>query len=203
VLGDRLLGNRGDKFAQLLSIPIRQLRLGEEGGIQETDPRTQHSDRQTLLLEAVKELSQRDVHDLKSIPQLVEGHLPVLALVHHFLTGNGLAEAKERQCQVDKAILVLLNIVLAIQHLVEFETHQPGDKSGRRSNSRDDLARNELGLVSIGKLDLVIFRPQIARSRDEIDVVIGIVVFLKLNRLKLETSKRLGRWELVRNFLEF
>jgi hypothetical protein len=43
--------------------------------------------------------------------------------------------------------------------------------------------------VLVCSLDLVILCPEIAARREEVDVVVGVVVLLKLDRRKLEPSK--------------
>jgi hypothetical protein len=40
--------------------------------------------------------------------------------------------------------------------------------------------------VAIGELDLVVFGAEVAGGGDEVDVEVGIVVFLKLDGLELE-----------------
>jgi hypothetical protein len=46
-----------------------------------------------------------------------------------------------------------------------------------------------LGRVSIGGGDAVIHCAKVGRSSDEVDVVIGIIVFLKLYGIKAESSE--------------
>eukprot|EP00964_Phaeocystis_antarctica_P140732 scaffold105616_cov34-Phaeocystis_antarctica.AAC.1 len=46
----------------------------------------------------------------------------------------------------------------------------------------DDLAGDLLGLVPVGLADLVVARAQVGAGRDEVDVVVGVVVLLELGR---------------------
>jgi len=43
--------------------------------------------------------------------------------------------------------------------------------------------------VAIRRLDLVVLGSQVAACRDEVDVVVRVVVLLKLDRLKLESRQ--------------
>lgn len=56
--------------------------------------------------------------------------------------------------------------------------------------------------MSIRKLDFVVLSSQIACCSDEINVMIGIVILLEINRLQLEASQRLRSWKLVSNLLK-
>lgn len=104
----------------------------------------------------IKKLLQRDVVDLKSVPNLVQLDLAVGPLVLHCGTSDGLTKSEEWQSQVDEAVLELLNVILAIDNLVKLNDDEACDKGRGGGNGWDDLARNELGLVSIGRLNLVI-----------------------------------------------
>jgi hypothetical protein len=42
--------------------------------------------------------------------------------------------------------------------------------------------------VLIGRLNLVVLRSQIAASGDEVNVVVGVIILFKLDRLQLEAS---------------
>lgn len=64
------------------------------------------------------EFSQGNIFDLESIPQLVNSDIPILAYVFILGTCDGFAEAKEWQCKVDETILVLLDVVVAVEDLV-------------------------------------------------------------------------------------
>jgi hypothetical protein len=62
----------------------------------------------------------------------------------------GSLKPKNGQREVDEAVLVLLDVRLAVDHLVELEVDQACDQRSRGGNGRNDLAGNELGLVPIG-----------------------------------------------------
>lgn len=104
----------------------------------------------------IEKLLQRDVVDFESVPNLVQLDFAVGSLVFHLGTGNGLTESEEWQSQVDEAVLELLNVILAIDDLVKLKDDEACDKGSGGGNGWDNLARNELGLVSIGRLNLVI-----------------------------------------------
>jgi hypothetical protein len=43
--------------------------------------------------------------------------------------------------------------------------------------------------VPISRLDLVVFRPQIAGRSDEVNVIVGVIILLKLDRRKLKACQ--------------
>jgi hypothetical protein len=71
--------------------------------------------------------------------------------------------------------------MLVRRHLVQLETNKPGDEGCRRRNSRDNFARNLLGGVAVRRVNVIIHCPQIGRSGDVIDMVIGVIVLLELS----------------------
>ena len=146
---------------------------------------------------------QSGVLDLEAIPQLVEGNLAVGSQVFVLGASDGLTEAKEWQCKIDEAILVLLNVGLAVQDLVQLKVDQTSHERRCRRDGRDDLASNELGLVAVSLLDLVVLRAEVAGRRDEVDVVVGIIILLKLDRRELESCQRLGVRDLGCDLLKF
>ncbi|KAG8424493.1 hypothetical protein J3458_001278 [Metarhizium acridum] len=74
-----------------------------------------------------------------------------------------------------------------VNNLVQLHGYQTSYKCSRRGNGRDNLPSNEFGFVSISRLDLVVFGAKVAAGCDEVDVVIGVVILFKFNRLQLET----------------
>lgn len=66
-------------------------------------------------------------------------------------------------------------------YFVQFQADKAGDEGSRRGNGWDNLTRNLLGSVSIGRVDIVVHSPQIRCRGDEVDVEVGVVVFLELN----------------------
>lgn len=151
----------------------------------------------------IDELSQCDVLDLESIPQLVNSHISILAHVFVLGTCDRLAEAEEWQRKVNEAVLVFLDVVIAVEDLVELKNDQSGDKSGSGCDGGDDLSGDELGLMSICEFDLVVLSSQIACCSDEINVMVGIVVLLEFDRLKFESGQCLRLGKLVLDLLEF
>ena len=89
----------------------------------------------------------------------------------------------------------MLNVVLAINDLVQLENYKSSHKCGSGGNGRDNLAGNELGLVAVGLLNLVVFGAKVAACRDEVDVMVRVIVLLKVNRLKLEPSQLAWLWK--------
>ena len=51
--------------------------------------------------------------------------------------------------------------------------------------------------MSVCRLDLVVLRTKVAFRGDEVDVVVGVIVLLKLDRVEAVTDERRGRWELL------
>jgi hypothetical protein len=49
--------------------------------------------------------------------------------------------------------------------------------------------------VSISRLNLIVLGSQVTASSDEVDVVVGVVVLLELDRLQLEACKAARRWK--------
>ena len=74
-------------------------------------------------------------------------------------------------------------------NLVEFQTDKPGDKRGSSRNSWNNFARDLLGAVSICSVDAIIHCTKIRRCSNEINVVVGVIVFLKLARTQAITSQ--------------
>ena len=68
-------------------------------------------------------------------------------------------------------------------YLVELKADETDSKSSGSSNSRNDLSSNQLGLVLISLCDLVIGSSEVGGSSDEIDMVVGIVILLKVDWL--------------------
>lgn len=197
-----LLGNGLYQLAELECVAVLELGRREEACIQQADARAEHADAKALLLKVVEKLLERNVFDLEPVPNLVQLDLAIRALVFNLGTSNGLAESKEWQSQVDEAVLVLLNIILAVNDLVEFQNNQASNEGRCRGDGGDDLARNKLGLVSVSRLNLVVLGPQVTAGSDEVNVVVGVVVLFELDRLQLEARKSACRWEAGREGCE-
>lgn len=106
---------------------------------------------------------------------------------------NGLGETEEGKREVHEAILVLLQLVLAVDDLVEFEANETRCERSRRRDGRDDLAGDLLRLVSVGRGDAVVERPEVGGRGNEVDVEIRVVVLLKIDRVKPVAGERRGR----------
>lgn len=79
-----------------------------------------------------------------------------------------------------------------MSYLVELKANQTGNKCCGGCNSWNDLSSNKLGLVAISRSNTVVDGTQIGCGGDEINVEVGVIVFLKLGRRKTETSKAGG-----------
>lgn len=117
---------------------------------------------------------------------------------------DGFREAKEGQGEVDKAVLVLLNVLLAVDelkegstmfkaifnsaHLVKLQTDQPNSQRGRRRNRRNDFSRNQLCSVLVRRGDTVVQRTQVGCSGDKVDMVVRVVILFKPDRVQSEAS---------------
>lgn len=197
MLGNLLLAHRLDQLAQLHRILVLSLRRREEGRVQQAHARAHHRDLQATGLEVIDQLLQRDIIELEAVPDLVKRHLAVGTHVLNLGAGNRLAEAKKGQGQVDEAVLVLLDVVLAVDDLEQLKDDQAGDQRRGGGDGGNDLAGDELGLVPIGLLDLVVVGTQVAGGRDEVNVVVSIIILLKLDRSELEAGKGLGIGKLL------
>ena len=179
--------NRGIKKTDVSTY----LLLSDERTPKHTDTLTDHAHIQRMLLpEPSDELLQRRVIlELKTVPKRPL-HTTVLAL----LRGDRLREPEERQSEIDETVLVVFELVLAVDDLVKLQAHQTSDQSGGRSDSRDDLTRDLLRRVTIRRVDTVVHRPQIRRGRNEVNMMVRVVVLLELHGVQAEPSKgRRGR----------
>ncbi|CAF3535359.1 unnamed protein product [Fusarium graminearum] len=143
-----------------------------------------------------------NILNLETVPDSIQLNLAVGSLIFHLGTGDWLTETKEGQCQVDETILVLLKIILAINDLVQLQNNQASHQRSGCGNGRNDLASNELGLVSISWLNLVVLGPQVAASSDEIDVMVRVIVLLEIDRNELESRQRAGGRQTVSQLLD-
>jgi hypothetical protein len=55
--------------------------------------------------------------------------------------------------------------------------------------------------VPVGCLNIVVLSPQITGRCDEVDMVIGVIIFLKLDWLKLKARQLVGSWEALSKLL--
>lgn len=142
-----------------------------------------------VLLEPIQELLQRRIGlNLKPVPQSPLS-LPILLLRRC----NRLRETEEGQSQIHETVLVVLKLVLAVNQLVKFQANQTDSESSGSSDGRDNLARNEFGLMPVGKGDAIVTGTQVGSGGDEVNVVVRIIILLEVNGLKSETSERSRR----------
>lgn len=160
-----------------------------EAGIQKTDPGTDHSHLQAQVGEVVQEFLQRNILHLKSIPDPVDGDFTLLSHVFALWTANRLAESKEWKRKIHEAVLVLLDILLAIDQLVELKGDQPSYKGSSCSDGWDNLASNKLGFMPIGLRNVVVLCTEITGRRNKVNVMIGVIVLLKLYWVQPEPSE--------------
>ena len=129
---------------------------------------TQHATWRTHL-EEIEELLEGDVAliDDEVVPQG-----PALGVVLEALgrvglvlgAGHGLRLDERGQRQVDERVAVALNgHRRALDDLVQLEAHEAGDHGRGGGDGRDDAASDLLGLVEVGRLDLVVGRTQVRR----------------------------------------
>lgn len=166
--------------------PLLGLGFRHEKSIEHRHPAGHHSHLQIVLrLEKGDELGQGDVSlDIKAVP---EGPRVLVVLV--LGSGNGLGESKEGEGEVDEAILVILNLVLAGNQLVELEADKSGDKGGGGGNGGDNLPSDSLDLVAIARGDGVVHGTEIGSCRDEINMEIAVIVLLKVKLVHLEAGQ--------------
>ena len=110
----RLLADSLDELAEAHAEALLALLLADERAPEHADALADHADLELVLaLEVVHDLLERRVVlELEAVP---ERPLRVSVLV--LLRRDGLRETEERQCEVDKAVLVVLELVLAVDEL--------------------------------------------------------------------------------------
>lgn len=74
---------------------------------------------------------------------------------------DGLGEAEEGKREVNEAVLVVFDLVLASNDFVKLETDETCCKRGGSCDSRDNLAGNEFRLVLVCDGDSVTECPQV------------------------------------------
>lgn len=171
------------------------LLLPNERAPQHTDPLTDHRDIQLMFLrKPIHNLLQRRIAPKREpIPKR-----PLRIHILLLLRRDRLREAKERQREVDEPVLVVLELVLAVDDLVQLETDEADDERRRRGDRGDDLARDLLRRVTVGGVDAVVHRAEVGGGGDEVDMVVGVVVLLEVDRVQAVPGEGRRRWELVR-----
>lgn len=167
-----------------------RLLRGDERGPQHGNTLRNHLYFQlVVLLEPFQELLQRRIAlDLKPVPQS-----PLSLAILLLRRRNRLRETEEGQRQIHETVLVVLKLVLAVNQLVKFQANQTDSESSGCSDGRDNLSRDEFGLMPIGKGDAIVSGTQVGSGGDEVNVVIRVIILLEVNRLKSETSERSRR----------
>ena len=88
--------------------------------------------------------------------------------------------------EIDEAVSAVLDL-LREQVLVDLQSHCSHDHRSRRGDRRDDLSRDDFDLVSRRLADLVVPGTQVGAGGHEVDVSVGIVVFLELYRVDFDS----------------
>ena len=114
VCRDRLLADVLDEPAKFHRQPLLTLLLANERAPEHADSLRDHADVQFVLASEPVDnlLERRVVLELEAVPER-----PLRVAVLILLRRDGLREAEERQCEVDEAVLVVLELVLAIDEL--------------------------------------------------------------------------------------
>jgi hypothetical protein len=170
------------------------LLLADERAPQHADALADHANVETvLLLEVVDDLLKCwVVVEREAVPQR-----PLSCAVLLLLRGNGLREADERQRKVDETVLEVVQLCLAVDELVQFEADETRHERRGRGDGWDNLPGNLLGRVPVGGVDAVVHGPQVRASRDEINVVVRVVVLLKVDGVETVASQRRRSRELL------
>ncbi len=111
---ERLLAHVLDEFAELHRQALLALLFADERAPEHADALGDHAHVELVLAREVIDdvLERRVVLELEPVPER-----PVDAVVSALLRRDGLREAEERQCQVDEAVLVVLQFLLPIDEL--------------------------------------------------------------------------------------
>lgn len=80
-------------------------------------------------------------------------------------------------------------------YLVQLEADKSDRERSRRGNRWDDLSGDQLRLVLVGGRNGIVGSSQVGCGGDEIDVVVGVIVFLEIDRCQSQTSERGWRWQ--------
>lgn len=75
--------------------------------------------------------------------------------------------------------------LLVEQVLVDFDTASTNDQSSSGGDGRNNLSGDNLDLVSWSFLDFVVSGSEVRAAGHEVDVAVGIIILLELNRLDL------------------
>ena len=78
--------------------------------------------------------------------------------------------------------------------LVQLQTDQAHGQRSSRRNRRDDLARNQLGLVPVRLGNSIVSSTEVGRGGDKVDVVVRVVILFEIDRVETEASEGRGRW---------
>ena len=109
-------------------------------------------------------------------------------VIFHGLGGfgrGGLREDEKRKCQVDEPIFERLDVSEALSVLVHLSTHAPSDSGCCSSNSGYDSTSNHLSFLLRAFSDPVVSGTQVGGGVDEVNVEIGVIVLLEINRIEL------------------
>lgn len=136
----------------------RTLTGRHEEGVEHAHSLRKHGDLQALLF-------------LEVTHELVQGHLlvpvvgqhepvpegPLVAVVRLGRSLDGLGEIDEGQGQVGESVLVLLQLLVALDKLVELEADEAADERSGGGDGRNDSSGDQLGLVTISLMSNIVF----------------------------------------------
>ena len=80
-------------------------------------------------------------------------------------------------------------------YLVQLEADKSDRERSRRGNRGDDLSGDQLRLVLVGGRNGIVGSSQVGCGGDEVNVVVGVIVFLEIDRRQSQTSERGWRWQ--------
>eukprot|EP00955_Chlamydomonas_euryale_P078867 363215-Chlamydomonas_euryale.AAC.6 len=146
---------------------------------------------QLALFKPVEHLLAREISlERPPVPQR-----PLERLVLERLWRNWLTHRKHRQRHVGKRVAEVLDLFAARDDFVQLQAYEAGRDGRRGCDRRDDAPCDELGLELVDLWDLVVARAHVGKARDQVHVVVGVVVLLKLDRVEPEArlERRLGQ----------
>ena len=90
---------------------------------------------------------------------------------------------------------------MSLDKLVELQGDQTGDQAGGGGDGGDDPAGDPLGLESVCGGDGIVCCSEIAAGNDEVNVTVGVIILLKLQRSDSNSSRfeRRSFWKFFTN----
>lgn len=102
--------------------------------------------------------------------------------------GSRLREDEERKGEVDEAILVGIEVIVALDKFVHLSSNAASDHGGCGSDGRDDLSSNHLGLLLVALVDSVVASAEVGSSMNEVDVEVGVIILFELDGMEILAS---------------